>query len=124
MVVGQSFETSRQHTLCDFGRSFDAVCTVHQDFWFDNGYQSVLLADGRVASQGVGIGVHGQLCGCTTVFDVKDGSPFGEPSTGSVVFGTTFTQIVHTLRHGFSVGVGQNTDTFVYFDASDDAVVG
>ena len=79
-MICQRFEGSRQDALSNFGTALNAVSTIHKNFRLNNWNQSVLLADGCVASQCVGVGINAELSWCTTVFDAKDGTPLGKSS--------------------------------------------
>lgn len=107
--------------LSDGRTLFDRVGAITQNFWFYNRYESICLADGSVTRKTVGVVFNCQL-GWHAVAYLQNGAPFCKSCALFIVSSTSLCESIKALGGGFR-GSWQSHDTFVYFDAGDDALI-
>ena len=119
VVVGQRLVLESQHLLRHLLGRFQVVLAVWQHLRLHDWHQAVLLADGGVAGQDVGVLHHG-LVGRGVPGDLQHAAPFGEVGAGFLVLGAPVGQSVQTLRSALVVAAGQRHHALVHLDARDD----
>lgn len=84
--------------------------------WLDDRYEAILLANGRVAGQGIGVLDYGYRRRGSTenIFDVQHGSPLREARPLLVVLSTASIQIVHSLRDTLSHRSSERFNTLIH----------
>ena len=76
VVVGDGLVGSGQHLLGDLDAGLEGVGTVRQDLGFDDGDQTVVLADGTITGQTGGVLLDGDVGGkAISLRDLQNSSP-------------------------------------------------
>jgi len=96
------------------------VLAVRQDLRLDDWHNSVLLADGRVSGEDIGVLDDGQLRWHTSA-DLEGAPPFGEVSAVFLVLSASDAEVVQTLGGCLAVRAQELDHALVHLDAGDDA---
>jgi len=122
LVVMQSLDDDRQDSLGGLNAVLERVLSVHQDLGLNDGNESVLLADGSISSQTVGILQHGKRSGAALLgINLEHGSPLGKSSSGFVELLASSSEIVQSQGGGLLGSVGNDGGSLVDLDANLDA---
>ena len=87
-MIEELLHDGREDFLGDSGTDVDAVVTILENFWLDDWYETILLADRTVSGERMSGLSDGHL-GWKTVgwVNLKDSSPLGESAAHFVVLG-------------------------------------
>lgn len=121
VLVIKSLEGGGEDLLGDALGSFDAVVTIWEDFWLNNWADTVLLADGGIASEGPGDFTDGELT-WEVSGDFDDVSPFGETEAQGIVLFATFGEVIKTKGGLFTLSSWNILETFVEFNSCDNVL--
>lgn len=103
VVVVECLEDSSVDLLEDSQAGVDVVVTIAEDFGFNNGDKTVVLADRGVSSKTPSVFLDGEVTGATIGRDLKDSSPLGESATDLVEFSSALGEVIETNGGGFTV---------------------
>ena len=120
MMIAERLVAGGEHLLGDRLARGQIVRAVGQYLRLDDGHNAVLLTDGRVACQHVGVLDDGQLGG-QAVADLERTAPLGEVGAELLVGGAARVQVVEALGGGLAVGAGERHEAAVDLDARYDA---
>jgi hypothetical protein len=111
-----------EDTLGDGGAGLHGVGSVNHNLGFDNGYESVVLADTTIAGKSMSGLVHGELRGSTILNrDLEDSSPFGEAASLLIEGLAAAGESIETLSSIFVHSSSHNDNTLVDLDSSKDS---
>lgn len=120
VVIIKGFEDGSQNLFSNSLADFDAVITITEDFGFNNGNNSVILADSGISGKSPSIFLDRKV-GWASITNFEYGSPFGESNTLGVVFLAHGIEGIKSLGGVFILGSWKNTQTFINFNSWDDA---
>ena len=98
----------------------DVIVGIHQHFRFHHGHDAGLLAQRRVAGQGMGVGFDTPV-GRDMVADGDHGAPLGEPGAQFAVFGQAVAQPVQAFGYLLTGMSGQVLGARIHLDAGHNA---
>src|SRR5450755_2150933 len=93
---------------------------IHEAFRFDDPYQANFLAQCRIASQGLRVGLNATPTG-NVIVDSNYRAPLGKASAHGTVFDQTIAQSVQTFGYLLAGMSGQIRSTEVNFDPDNDS---
>lgn len=119
-IISQSLEHSLVDSFGDLLADFNGMVSIGEDFGFDDGDESIGLADGSVSGEAPSVFLDGLLAGAAVGVDLQGGSPFGESASHGVVFFASFVEGVEAGGPGLTVGSREDLEALVHFDTGDD----
>lgn len=110
-----------ENSFRNFSADINAVVSIGEDFWFDNGNKSVFLADSSVSSKRVSSLEHCSLA-WSSLANLNNSSPLGESASLFVVLLASFSETVEALSGVLIVGLWDDDETLVDLDTWNDAL--
>src|ERR1017187_807438 len=98
------------------------MLTIHEYFRLNDGDETCLLAQRRIASQSMCIGMNATPTG-NTVSDGDDCAPFGKPGAHANIFSKSVAQSIQPFGHFFTGMRCQLLGTGIHFDSRNDSRV-
>jgi hypothetical protein len=103
------------------GALFDIVRSISKDFRFNNGNETIFLANGCISGKGVGSLFSSNPCR-SAVADLADSPPLSKSASLFVVFLASVAKPIETLGGVFVFSTGNHYQTLVDLDAWQDAL--
>jgi len=122
VVIREGLEDSSIDFLGGLEAFTDVVFTVREDFGFDNGDETVGLADSGISGKTPGVFLDGDIRGAAVGGDLEDSSPLGESATNVVEFLGSLGEVIETESGGFFVGFGDDGGTLVELNTGEDTL--
>lgn len=113
VVISEGLEDSSIDLLGSLEADTDVVFTVREDFGFDDGDETVGLADSSISGKTPSVFLDGGFRGAAVGGDLEDSSPLGESAANVVEFLGSLGEVVETEGGGFFVGSGNDGGTLV-----------
>jgi len=111
-----------EDTLGDAGTGVDRVVSINHDLGFNDGYETVVLADSTIAGESVGGLVDAQLGGGTVGnINLEDTSPLGKTASLLVECLAASSESIKALSGGLVLGSSHDDNTLVDLNSSQDA---
>src|SRR5664279_821543 len=98
------------------------MLTIHEHFRFNDGDDTCFLAERRIASQSMCVGMNATPTG-NTVPDGDDSAPFGKPGAHANVFSQAVAQSIQAFGHFLTGMRCQLLGTGIHFDSRNDSRV-
>lgn len=122
VVIREGLEDSSIDFLGGLEAESDVVFTIREDFGFDNGDETVGLADSGVSGKTPSVFLDGDIRGAAVGGDLEDSSPFSESAANVVEFLGSLGKVVETEGGGFIVSSGDDGGTLVELNTREDAL--
>lgn len=119
MLIEKLPHDGTEYSLGDLGADLDVVVAVLEDFWLDDWDETILLANGAISCQLLGVLFDGGL-GWQVLADLEDGTPLSETAAELVVLCAPLAEFIEALGQGFVIGATNGNETSVDFDATVD----
>jgi len=121
MVVAQCLEDSSIDFLGSSKASVNVVFTITEDFRFDNGDETIGLADSSVSSKAPSVFLDSNVR-WLTVGDLEDCSPFSESASEVVEFLSSLGKIIKSESSSLILSSWDDSSTSVELDSWDDTL--
>jgi hypothetical protein len=99
---------------------FNGVISICKNFGFNDGHESIFLADGCISGESPCVFLDG-LLGWETISDLQHCSPLGESAAETIKLGSHLGQAVQTHGGGLVTSSRDNLKTLVDLDTSNDS---
>lgn len=106
--------------LGDCSANVDTMLSILKNLWLDDGHQTILLADGAIPGELLGILLN-RCLGWEAFADLEDCSPFGKPAAELVVLCTSLAQAIKALSQSLIVCTRDWYKTSVHLDTTVDS---
>jgi len=120
VVVSEGLEDSSINSLGGLEADTDVVFTITEDFRFNDGDETVGLADSGISGKTPSVFLDGGFTGAAVGGDLEDSSPFGESATNVVEFLSSLGKVIETKSGSFFVGSGDDSSTLVELNTGED----
>lgn len=101
----------------------NGVVTINQDFRFNDGHESISLADSTVSCKTPGVFLNGLIRRAAVSGDLEHSSPLSESAADGVEFLSHSVQGIQTHGGSFVISSREDLDALVDLDTGDDASV-
>lgn len=122
VVISEGLEDSSINSLGGLEADANVVFTVREDFGFDDGDETVGLADSSISGKTPSVFLDGGFRGAAVRGDLEDSSPFSESATNVVEFLGSLGEVVETESGGFFVSSGDDGGTLVELNTGEDTL--
>jgi len=122
VVISEGLEDGSINSLGGLEADSDVVFTVREDFGFDDGDETVGLADSGISGKTPSVFLDGGFRRAAIGGDLEDSSPLGESATNVVEFLGSLGEVIETESGGFVVGSGDDGGTLVELNTGEDTL--
>jgi len=122
VVISEGLEDSSINSLGGLEADSDVVFTVREDFGFDDGDETVGLADSGISGKTPSVFLDGGFRGAAVGGDLEDSSPLSESATNVVEFLSSLGEVIETEGGGFFVSSGDDSSTLVELNTGEDTL--
>jgi len=113
VVIREGLEDSSINLLGGLEAETDVVFTVREDFGFDDGDETVGLADSGISGKTPSVFLDGDVRGAAVGGDLEDSSPLSESATNVVEFLGSLGEVVEAEGGGFVLGSWEDSSSLV-----------
>lgn len=122
VVIRKGLEDGSIDLLRGLEAETDVVFTIREDFGFNDGDETVGLADSGISGKTPSVFLDGGFRRATIGGDLEDSSPLSESATNVVEFLSSLGEVIETKSGGFVLGSGDDSSTLVELNTGDNTL--
>jgi len=122
VVISEGLEDSSINSLGGLEADTNVVFTVTEDFGFNDGDETIGLADSSISGKTPSVFLDGGFTRAAIRGDLEDSSPLSESATNVVEFLCSLGKSVETESGGFILGFGDDGSTSVELNTGEDTL--